>query len=380
MATTPKTPAVQPIGKPNADQLKFFNQYGANREAGKGQTADRDAYYGSLATKYGLKQTQAKPTGGALPSLTPLGGPPAAAAAPAYNAPEAFKFDYNYLNFDTAKQRAEERYNPLFEQSVSNVRGEEAQNKLNAGEQSANRGLAHSGLAQDQLTKISIATQGQIAGLNAQKNANVMDYSQNLLDKDLDRGDRLRSQMYNEYSDSRNFGYNQYRDQVGDSQWNTSRNDSNYWNQKGQDNVDRDFNRGVFESDRGFDRGVLESDRGYGLEKSRFNEDVRQNNLNESWRNKEWSQMSPAEKSRMALEQSYAMKLKKASGGGGGDSGNYAGVTEKPVGDLPPTREEIMRILQGNNYSKITNYGRQYGTTSRATQSPENKKSHPLLY
>lgn len=54
MATTKPTTTTT-TKKPNADELKFFNQYTQNRVAGKGQTAERDDYYNKLATTYGLK-------------------------------------------------------------------------------------------------------------------------------------------------------------------------------------------------------------------------------------------------------------------------------------------------------------------------------------
>lgn len=254
-----------------------------------------------------------------------------------YNAPNPFQFNYNYLNYDTAKQRAEDRYNPLFQQAVDGVKAQQYQNNLDSGQSAAVRGLAHSGLAQDALTKIAIASQGQIAGLNAQKMSNVADYAQSLLDKDQARGDALRSQMFNEYASNRDFGYNQYRDNVGDtryadetaynrnrdtlgdqyrdkrdsindarytdettynrSQDALNRKDSNYWNQIAQNNNTRDYNRSVLESDRN------------------------------------WNQMSPADKMKMAAEFYYSQKGKKASGGGGGgrssSSSSSGGLTQK---------------------------------------------------
>lgn len=52
--------ATTPVKKPNADQQKFFDQYSANRTAGKGQSAERDAYYNTLAKTYGLQTTAYK--------------------------------------------------------------------------------------------------------------------------------------------------------------------------------------------------------------------------------------------------------------------------------------------------------------------------------
>jgi hypothetical protein len=293
------------------------------------------------------------PTQTPMTATTPIA--PQQQAMPSYNSPSPFQFNYDYLNYDTAKQRAEDRYNPLFQQAVDGVKAQQYQNNLDSGQSAAVRGLAHSGLAQDALTKIAIASQGQIAGLNAQKMSNVADYAQSLLDKDQSRGDALRSQMFNEYASNRDFGYNQYRDNVGDTRYANdtaynryrdqvgdtryadetaynrnrdtlgdqyrdkrdsindsrytdettynrsqdalNRKDSNYWNQIAQNNNTRDYNRSVLESDRN------------------------------------WNQMSPADKMKMAAEFYYSQKGKKASGGGGGgrssSSSSSGGLTQK---------------------------------------------------
>jgi hypothetical protein len=299
--------------------------------------------------------------------------PPTQQAMPTYKSQDPFQFNYNYLNYDTAKNQAEQQFNPLYEQSVNAVKAQQYQNNLDSGQSAAVRGLAHSGLAQDALTKIAIATQGQISGLNAQKMSDVAKMAQDLVSRDQSRGDALRSQMFNEYASNRDFGYNQYRDnvgdtryandtaynhyrdQVGDNQWQTqfdynkgrdtigdqryadetaynrnrdtlgdqyrdkrdsindarytdettynrsqdalNRKDSNYWNQIAQNNNTRDYNRSVLESDRN------------------------------------WNQMSPADKMKMAAEFYYSQKGKKASGGGGGgrssSSSFSGGLTQK---------------------------------------------------
>lgn len=351
VGTTTK-PVVTPVAsKPNADQLNWFNQYSNNRTDGKGQTAERDAYYNTLASKYGLTQVNA-------PTAT-------TSTKPGYTAPDPFSFNYNYLNYDTAKGQAEQQFNPLFEQAVGGVKAQQYQNELDSGQSSAVRGLAHSGLAQDALTKIAIASQGQIAGLNAQKMSDVAKMAQQLVQQDQMRGDALRSQAFNEYQSNRDFGYGQYRDTVGDNQWQTqfdynkgrdsvadkqwqtqfdytkgqdklNRYDSNYWNKVNQNNITRDYNRSVLESDR------------------------------------EWNQMSPAEKQRAALDLANSMKLKGASGGGGGgrrgstSSKSSKNTPSPPNTGKPKTTVNLNTQFMKPNASSLAAFRKQY-----ITEDPE---------
>jgi len=318
----------------------------------------------TMATGASKTKTPTTPTTGAMPPLAPI--------TPTYNAPAPFEFKYDYMNYDTAKGRAEERYNPLFEQAVKGVKSEQYQNELNSGTQSAVRGLAHSGLAQDQLTKIAMASQGQIAGLNAQKMSDVADYAQGLLDRDQDRGDRLRSQAFAEYDSNRNFGYNQYRDSVGDNQWKQS------------------FDRDVFESDRGYNYQVGRdkiNDTRY-ADETKYNrgQDAihnsqwdKQFNADQMWKNKEWNDMSPAEKARMALDYQYSMKLKKASGGDG-PGGSAPGVLANNPGGIPDdVLQAVLRAMKGDNTTMASNYGKGYGEVPK-NYSPDAKKPRPMMY
>jgi hypothetical protein len=251
----------------------------------------------------------------------------------AYNAPSPFQFNYDYLNYDTAKQRAEDRYNPLFQQAVDGVKAQQYQNNLDSGQSAAVRGLAHSGLAQDALTKIAIASQGQIAGLNAQKMSNVADYAQGLLDKDQARGDALRSQMFNEYNANRTFdrgnfesdrSYGLEKNAQDFNQMNTNRyyNLDTNKNNFDQMNTNRYYNLDMNKNN--FDQ--MDRNRSANLDASKFKSD-------EYWRNQEWNTMSPADKMKMAAEFYYSQKGKKASGGGGGgrssSSSSSGGLTQK---------------------------------------------------
>jgi hypothetical protein len=177
-------------------------------------------------------------------------------SVPSYQAPAPFQFNYNNMSFDQAKNQAEQRFNPLYEQAVKNIQAQQYQNEMDSGEVAANRGIAQSGLAADALNKIKIASQGQIAQANTERMSQVAALAQQMTERDQDRGDRLRQQAYSEYSDGRNFGYNQHRDQVNDD-WRNNQFDYqkslDSWNQNFQ--TDR-AERSDYESDRGFDYQV----------------------------------------------------------------------------------------------------------------------------
>jgi hypothetical protein len=277
-----------------------------------------------------------------------------------YNAPSPFQFNYDYLNYDTAKQRAEDRYNPLFQQAVDGVKAQQYQNNLDSGQSAAVRGLAHSGLAQDALTKIAIASQGQIAGLNAQKMSNVADYAQGLLDKDQARGDALRSQMFNEYNANRTFdrgnfesdrSYGLEKNAQDFNQMNTNRyyNLDTNKNNFDQMNTNRYYNLDVNKNN--FDQ--MDRNRSANLDASKFKSD-------EYWRNQEWNTMSPAEKMKMAAELANSMKLKKDSGGGGGggnssSSPSTSGLTQKGSQNLNIDPNILMAYYNSMLNSKAGN-------------------------
>jgi hypothetical protein len=125
-----------------------------------------------------------------------------------------FKFNYNYMNYNTAKQQAENQYNPLYNQAVKNLRTQEAQSRVTSGEDAANRGLSHSGLASDALNKIAIATNNQISDLNTTKMSNVASLANTLMQQDQSRGDTLYNRAYQQYRDG-------ISDQRYNQEWNT---------------------------------------------------------------------------------------------------------------------------------------------------------------
>jgi hypothetical protein len=291
-----------------------------------------------------------------------------------------FDFNYNYLNYDSAKKQAEDKYNPLFEQAVKGVQDQQYQNELNSGQSAAVRGLAHSGLAQDALTKLAIASQGQIAGLNAQKMSNVADMAQQLVDRDQSRGDALRGQMFNEYNSNRNFDYGQYRDNVGDVRYSNEQAYNKYRDQvgdqqwqsqfdynKGRDNIaDQRYtdetaynrNRDTIGDQRYADETKYNRSQDALQQRnwqSQFDYGKSQDSLANQWKQKEWSQISPAELKRMAIDLANSMKLKKASDGGNGVN-PYAlqqpQMAQQPTSQSMPPKDQIIGLMNqtpGNN-------------------------------
>lgn len=381
---------------------------GGNTGANKGFTPQQMADIAKVQQQKAQANTAPKtPTPGATNTNTGVQAPtpqalptaPTAQAMPTAPTFSPFTYNYDYLNYDTAKQRAEDRYNPLFQQAVQGVKDQQYQNELNSGQSAAVRGLGHSGLAQDALTKIAIASQGQIAGLNAQKMTNVADYAQNLLDKDQSRGDALRGQMFNEYNANRNFDYGQYRDNVGDVRYNNETAYNHY-----RDNVGdiKDANNTAYNHYRDnvgdnqwqqqFDHTKSQDALQQSNWQTQFNYNKGQDSQQQSnWQQnfdyqkaidqRNWSHMSPAEREKAAMDLANSMKLKKASGGSNGNNPYAPGVIANNPGQLPINMDEFIKMIMSGGYSKTSNYGRQNGTMPVIPNSgPESKKAHPLYY
>jgi hypothetical protein len=164
-----------------------------------------------------------------------------------YTKEQAPDFTYDNrptLSFDEAANRARQQLDPLYQRALENILAQKYQNELNAGEIAAKRGLSHSGLAADQLTKIAIASQGQIASVEAEKAARIAELAQAMVERDQDRAFRERQQAFQEFLgnadldyryDQFNYGkhrdaemdrrywderaYQRERDKVGDSRW-----------------------------------------------------------------------------------------------------------------------------------------------------------------
>jgi hypothetical protein len=111
------------------------------------------------------------------------------------------------ISFDEASNRARQQLDPLYQRALENIKAQKYQNELNASEIASKRGLAHSGLAADQLNKIAIAAQGQIANAEAEKAARIAELAQALVERDQDRAFRERQQAFQEFLGQSDLGF-----------------------------------------------------------------------------------------------------------------------------------------------------------------------------
>jgi hypothetical protein len=188
------------------------------------------------------------------------------------------------MDYKTAQGQVAGQVDPLFNRAIQGVNQQKYQSDVQAGQVAAARGLGHSGLAADQLNKIAIAAQGQVGDLNAQRATQIATQANDLVWRDKEFGLQDRAQKYSEYNSDRGYNYQAGRDKIGDQRYQSE------WNY----NVGRD----------------KISDKRYTDE---TNYSHNRDKVDDAWREKEWSQMSPAEKARMALQYSYS---KKASSSG----------------------------------------------------------------
>lgn len=282
------------------------------------------------------------------------------------------EFTYNYkpIDYATAQKQALNQLDPLYQQGLKQLQANQMQQTNQSGQVAAARGLGHSGLAADQLNKIAIATQGNMANLDAQRMTQAAQMAQDYVNQDKQYDLQRRGQMYNEYSDGRNYNYQVGRDKVADTQWQTT---FNY--NKGRDQVaDSQWNK-TYNYNKSVD------DRNYNYQVGR---DKRQDFVTD----REWNQMSPAEKQRMAQQYAYSQKGSKGGGGGGGgrrggsnsrSTSSYGYLPNAPQGQ-PITYEEYLKMIQSGGYTASSNYGRGNGQVQRQTGSPEAKKARPIMY
>jgi hypothetical protein len=196
--------------------------------------------YNNLAKKWNYKTDQQqppkvdyKPTQPTQPDQT----------APQYKPPttqieeKPFEFNHNEITYDQATNQVSQQVDPMYQRALENIKTQKYQNELNSGEMASKRGLAHSGLAADQLNKIAIASQGQIADTEAQRASKIAEMSQALVERDQDRAMQLRNQAFQEYmanqslqrqdrafdydvyNNQYNSDYRNYRDNVSDNRY-----------------------------------------------------------------------------------------------------------------------------------------------------------------
>jgi hypothetical protein len=217
-----------------------------------------------------------------------------------------FTYTGKPMTYEQAQAQASQQLDPLYQQAVQNVNNQKYLSDVQAGQVAAARGLAHSGLAADQLNKIAIGAQGQIKDLNASRATQIAQKATDLVNQDKQYDLQNRSQFYNEWlgqqnlaNNERDFNYQQSRDKVSDNQWQTQ----------------FDYNKGIDTRNYNYQVGRDQvSDQRYNTE---WQNTLAQQKLAEEWKQRQWNQMSPAEKAQMELQYQYSKKLKGSGGNGG---------------------------------------------------------------
>lgn len=258
------------------------------------------------------------------------------------------------MTYDEASGRAKEQLDPLYERALENVRNQRYQNELNSSEVASKRGLAHSGLAADQLNKIGIATQSNISDLDAQRAAKIAEMAQRMVEFDQNMTLQERAQALSEYLgveglnlnreqfdwgkhtnqrdfdygksiDSRNFDYQQQRDSIGDKRY-----EEEFTYQKSRDLI----------ADERYKKEFDEDVRRFGLEFS-LDKQVKLGNLS----------ISQAE---LALAQAREARL--ASNQSGGSGGGSGGGGSNPSSNLSNAYQQFQQEKSAGNKSAIDLY------------------------
>jgi hypothetical protein len=176
----------------------------------------------------------------------------------------AFNYNYKPIDYKTAQGQAAKQVDPLYQRAIQGVNQQKYQSDVQAGQVAASRGLGHSGLAADQLNKIAIAAQGQVGDINAQRATQVAQMANDTVQQDKQYSLQNRAQLFGEYSDNRNFGYQQGRDKVGDSQWkktfdyNKSTDNRNFNYQKSQDTANKAWQKYTYNNMSASDKAQLD--------------------------------------------------------------------------------------------------------------------------
>jgi hypothetical protein len=199
-------------------ELRFLRQIDEMLKNNQGVSDAQLAQFNQLAQKWNYTPSYNQP-----PELTEI---------QPFTPPE-----YDVLSYDEAVKRAQQQLDPIYQRALENIKAQKYQNELDADQIAAARGLSHSGLAADQLTKIAIAAQGQMASAEAEKAAKIAELAQAMVERDEDRAFRERQQafqeylgqanlnmdrdqmLYDRYVDDRNFDYQKQRDKRRDAEW-----------------------------------------------------------------------------------------------------------------------------------------------------------------
>ncbi|WP_313798795.1 M23 family metallopeptidase [Cytobacillus sp.] len=198
------------------DLMKYYN-WTTDQRNNMSQSEREKAIQGKVNEEYAKPEVTYTGGGGSRNSFTPN--------------------QRNALTYGEAADRAKQQLDPLYERAVENVRKNRYQNELNASEVASARGLAHSGLAADQMNKIGIASQSNISDLDAQRSAKIAEMAQRMMEFDQNLALQERAQQLSEYlgveglnlnrdqfdwskyANQRDFDYNRSRDLIGDQRY-----------------------------------------------------------------------------------------------------------------------------------------------------------------
>jgi hypothetical protein len=306
-------------GNPYNEIAYLKGMYEGSQSSGQKAWAANEAkrYYGMLdpeeAKKVeGFNATQLKDYINQRNAQNPT--TPATPATPAEEGRKDFEFAYNNMSYDDAIARAGQQLDPLYQRALEALKGEKYQNELNAGEVASKRGLSHSGLAADQLTKIAIASQGQAADLQGKRASQAAEMAQAMVDRDQDRADRLRQQAFAEYMGmqdldyrDKEFDYREGRDEIADGRY-----DKEWEYQVGRDKVaDGRYDQEWAYQQQRDKVGDSQWDKTFQHQKDRdkvadqqwrmsFDQQVKQQAADNAWREKTFNQMSASEKAQLA--------------------------------------------------------------------------------
>ncbi|PKR86093.1 hypothetical protein [Heyndrickxia camelliae] len=257
-----------------------------------------------------------------------------------------FTYNYKPISYADAQKKVAGQVDPLFNQGVKNIQSQKYANDVQAGQVAAARGLGHSGLAADQLNKIAIAAQGQIADLNAQRATQIAQLANDEVWKDKDYSLQNRSQLYNEWNSNRNYNYQVGRDKVADKQWQTQ-----FDYQKSRDKV---------------------SDSQWQKE---FNENIRQYGQNYALQKLQYELSKKVQLGQLSLDQAQfafqkAQAAKKGSGGGGGGSSRSSSSSKKKSTTVKSSQLDPKLVSAANLYNNLLANAKKGKTSERLINQP----------
>jgi hypothetical protein len=193
----------------------------------------------------------------------------------------AFSYNYKPLDYKTAQGQATKQVDPLYQRAIQGVNQQKYANDVQAGQVAAARGLGHSGLAADQLNKIAIGAQGQVGDINAQRATQVAQMANDMVQQDKQYSLQNRAQLFGEYSDNRNYTYQQGRDKIGDKRY-TAETVYSHGRDKVADN----------QWQKSYDYQKSTDNRNYNYQKS-------QDTANRAWQKYTYNNMSASDKAQL---------------------------------------------------------------------------------